>query len=137
MAGKNPYLKAPATKVATRPFKLTVKYGNEEQIIDVKPEDLPTGEPGLPGSILSILMKHHVPIDSACGGVCACSTCHIYLKKGDRSVNEANDDEEDMLDSAPAVTSQSRLACQTVPDGSMDIVVEIPAWNRNEVKEDH
>ena len=42
-----------------------------------------------------------------------------------------------MIDSAPAVRSTSRLACQCVPDGSTDIVVEIPTWNRNAVKEGH
>jgi 2Fe-2S ferredoxin len=43
----------------------------------------------------------------------------------------------DQLDEAPATTLQSRLACQTVPNGTMDVVVEIPEWNKNLVKEDH
>ncbi len=59
----------------------------------------------------------------------------MYVKQGLASCNEATEDEEDQLEEAPAITIQSRLGCQCVPDGSMDVVVEIPAWNRNAVKE--
>ena len=48
-----------------------------------------------------------------------------------------DDDELDMIDEAPGVTTESRLACQCIPNGTQDLVVEIPAWNRNLVKEDH
>ena len=71
------------------------------------------------------------------GGVCACRTCHIYVESGASSCNEANDDEADMLDTAPALKSTSRLACQCVPDGSAALRVRIPRWNRNAVKEGH
>ena len=47
------------------------------------------------------------------------------------------EEEEDMLDNAPGLTPTSRLACQAVPDGTRDIVVEVPEWNRNLVKEEH
>ncbi|GIT06584.1 MAG: hypothetical protein CM1200mP30_02140 [Pseudomonadota bacterium] len=54
------------------------------------------------------------------------------------SCNEATDDEEDMLDLAPGLEPQSRLACQCVPEGfPQDIIVEIPEWNRNLVSETH
>jgi 2Fe-2S ferredoxin len=49
----------------------------------------------------------------------------------------ATDDEEDQLDNARGLKPTSRLACQAVPDGSKDVVVEIPTWNRNLVAEDH
>ena len=133
MSGKNPYLVAPKTTIATRPFAIHLEGLDEPLRVD--PSELPTDEPGLPGSLLSILLAKGVDIDHACGGVCACSTCHIVVKRGLRSCNEANEDEEDMLDGAPAVTPQSRLACQCVPDGSEDLYVKIPDWNRNLVKE--
>ena len=69
--------------------------------------------------------------------VCACSTCHVIVKEGFDSLSEASENEEDMLDNAPGVTLQSRLACQAVADGSSDLVVEIPHWNRNLVSEGH
>jgi 2Fe-2S ferredoxin len=49
----------------------------------------------------------------------------------------ASDDEEDQLDNAPGLTPTSRLACQAVPNGTCDVVIEIPDWNRNFAKEEH
>ena len=76
-------------------------------------------------------------MDHSCGGVCACSTCHIIVREGLESCNEATEDEEDMLDLAPGLDPNSRLACQCVPNGTQGIIVEIPEWNRNLVSEDH
>jgi 2Fe-2S ferredoxin len=61
----------------------------------------------------------------------------VIVKKGLDSCSESTEDEEDMLDMAPGLTPCSRLGCQTVPDGSEDLVVEIPDWNRNLAKEPH
>ena len=69
----------------------------------------------MPGSLLDILLNHKVPVDHACGGVAACSTCHVIVRKGLSSCNPAEEAEEDMLDTAPGLTPQSRLACQCVP----------------------
>ncbi|MDP6518420.1 MAG: 2Fe-2S iron-sulfur cluster-binding protein, partial [Planctomycetota bacterium] len=75
-------------------------------------------------------------IDHACGGVTACATCHVIVRAGLESCSPATEDEEDMLDLAPGLTPESRLACQAVPDGSCgELVVEIPEWNRNLVQE--
>ena len=65
------------------------------------------------------------------------STCHIYVTEGGDTAPESSEAEEDQLDFAPAVRDCSRLSCQCVPDGSEDVVVEIPSWKRNEVSEDH
>jgi 2Fe-2S ferredoxin len=97
--------------------------------------DLPYGEHGLPGSILDIALHHGVSIEHACGGVCACATCHVILEAGGESCNEAGEAEEDQLDEAYGLTVRSRLACQCVPDGRMDVVVRVPGWNRNLVGE--
>lgn len=135
MSGKNPFIKAPEIRLPTRSYKIHVK-GRAEPIV-VDPKDLPLEQPGQPGSVLASLLHAGVEVDHACGGVVACSTCHVYVRKGGDTCSEATEDEEDMLDSAPALTSDSRLSCQCVPDGSSDVEVEIPAWNRNEVKEGH
>jgi 2Fe-2S ferredoxin len=123
MAGTNPYLKAPPPARPTRRYRLTLR--NTGETFDVDPDDLDEGYPGQAGSILQTLMRHGVDIEHSCGGVLACSTCHVYVRKGGDATNEPSDEEEDMLDTAPALERSSRLACQCVPDGSEDVEVEI------------
>jgi 2Fe-2S ferredoxin len=134
MAGKNPYIKEAEYALPTRPYTITIIHDGETKLV-VDPSELPYQRSGLPGSILDICLGHDVDLEHTCGGVCACSTCHVYVKQGLASCNEATEDEEDQLEEAPGITIQSRLGCQCVPDGSMDVVVEIPVWNRNAVKE--
>lgn len=119
------------------PEQFTVEVEGREQPIQVRLSDLPFGETGKPGSVLDILLNQGVEIDHACGGVCACSTCHIYVKSGLDSCSAPDEDEQDMLDMAPDVRENSRLACQCVPSGTKSLVVEIPNWNRNLAKERH
>lgn len=133
MGGLNPYLGQSPIPFAKKAFQL--RLGGTGQVFSVKPEELPYGRDGRPGSLLDILLHNGVRLDHACGGVCSCSTCHVIVKKGGRSCNAAEEGEEDMLDTAPGLTPQSRLACQCVPDGSEDLEVEVPAWNRNQVRE--
>jgi len=75
-------------------------------------------------TILEAAKDHHVPIDSACGGLGACSTCHVHVLNGMENLSEMTEEEEDRLDTAEGVTLQSRLACQSRIHG--DVVVEIP-----------
>lgn len=133
MAGSNPYLKN--TPPAPPKKKYNLVLTNESKVIEVDPEKIPYGETGNPGSIIDILLAHGIEVDHACGGVCACATCHVYVKEGLGSCSEATDGENDMLDLAPDLRPNSRLACQCVPSGTQDITVEIPSWNRNYVKE--
>ncbi len=137
MGGSNPYIEKSEVELPTKPY--TVTFHTPERTVQVKvdPDKLPYGVTGLPGSILDIVMGNGVDLEHACGGVCACSTCHVIVKEGLDTCNEGTDDEFDQLDEAPAITLQSRLACQCVPDGTKDIVVEIPALNKNLVKEGH
>jgi 2Fe-2S ferredoxin len=130
----NPYIDAKDPDPPKRAYKLTVR--NTGQIIMVDPAQLPEHEDGAVGSLLGLLLGAGVAIDHSCGGVVACSTCHIYVYQGGDTAPEPIEEEEDQLDFAPAVRNESRLACQCVPDGSVDVEVEIPAWNRNEVSED-
>lgn len=135
MGGTNPYIKPAEFEPATRKFKITFIDGDKRVSFEVDPADVPYDRTGLPGSILDISAGANVAIDHACGGVCACSTCHVIVREGLESCNEPTDDELDMLDEARGVELNSRLACQCVPNGSAELVVEVPAWNRNLVKE--
>lgn len=135
--GVNPFIDEPAPPPPTRAYTLRVRDGEDETVIAVDPDRLPSHQDGHPGSLLSLMLAHGVDIDHACGGVVACSTCHVYVHEGLETAPEPIEEEEDMLDLAPAVRDSSRLACQCVPDGSQDVVVSIPKWKRNEVSEDH
>ncbi len=129
-------LPAKSRKEAAEPAKsYKITFLPEGKTIEVGPPNPDAHHEGEPGSILDWADKNDIAIDHACGGFAACSTCHIYVKEGLETCNETSEDEEDMLDEAPGLTLQSRLACQCIPDGSKDLVVEIPAWNRNLVKE--
>ena len=86
-------------------------------------------------SLLDIATACDVDIEHACGGVGACATCHVYIEQGMDSLSEAGEDEEDRLDEAPGVRPNSRLSCLCRIVGSGPIVVKVPAWNRNAVKE--
>ncbi len=129
MGGQNPYIQDAQTALPTQVYRVTFMPMNIT--VEVKPEELPYGDHGLPGSILDIAMKHGIELDHACGGVCACSTCHVVVKQGLEACNDPTDDEEDQLDEAYGLTAHSRLGCQCIPDGKRDVIVEIPQWNRN------
>jgi 2Fe-2S ferredoxin len=105
--------------------------------VTFQPEGLVIEVP--PGTtVLEAGLRCGARLGHACGGKCACSTCHVIFKEGLESCNEATDAELDELDMAPGITPKSRLGCQAVPDGTTDIVVEIPEWNKNYAKEaDH
>jgi 2Fe-2S ferredoxin len=140
MAGVNPYIQKLPVNRPTKPYTVTfIDEGTgERKTYRMDPATFPFGEIGLDGSLLSVAQEAGVEINHSCGGVCACSTCHVYVIEGQKSCSRASEDEEDMLDEAPAVTPESRLSCQCVPDGSADVVVVVPRWNRNQVKEaDH
>ena len=133
MAGSNPYIKYPQIKKPQKAFK--VKFLPMNKVVEVDPKQLPFGETGLPGSLLDIALGNGIAIDHACGGVSACSTCHVIVSAGGKTCNEAEDFELDQLENAPGNTMNSRLSCQACPDGSADLVVEIPGWNRNLARE--
>lgn len=78
-------------------------------------------------SILEITEDHDIHLNHNCGGVCACSTCHIYLMQGMDDVEEITDKEEDFIDRAINPTLDSRLACQCIIlNENADIEVVIP-----------
>lgn len=87
-------------------------------------------------SLLALALDHGIAIEHACGGVCACSTCHVHIEKGEDAFNEPEDEELDRVEEAPGNDITSRLSCQAkVQHQDTEIVVRVPAWNRNAVKE--
>ncbi len=135
MGGSNPYVTQEPPNPATKRFTITFLPMNVT--VEVDPAKIPYGHTGLPGSILDIALAHGVDIDHACGGVCACSTCHCIVREGLECCSEMGDCEDEELSYAPGLTPRSRLGCQTVPDGSCNLIVEVPGWNRNAVREPH
>src|SRR5262245_30841050 len=139
MAGVNPYIKRVPLDRPSKPYTVTFvdEETGETKTYLMDPAKFPYGHIGRDGSLLAIAEEAGVEINHSCGGVCACSTCHVYVTEGLKSCSPATEDEEDELDQAPALTPESRLSCQCVPSGKSDVVVVIPKWNRNAVKEGH
>ena len=102
-----------------------------ERIIEFDPARAPFQADGQPGSILDVLLGHDAFLEHACGGNCACTTCHIIVKKGMAYLSENTEEEDDLLDKAPGLTPTSRLGCQAViSDG--EVVVLIPRYTINQ-----
>ena len=110
-----------------------VTFVNLDKTVEFEPGNLPYDEHGKPESILDVALHFGIQLEHACGGSCACTTCHVIVKSGDDNLSEADDDELDRLEMAPGLTLHSRLGCQAVVTG--DVTVEIPSWNRNYVSE--
>lgn len=87
-------------------------------------------------SILNAAARQGIGIEHACEKSCACTTCHVIVQQGYESLNEASENEDDMLDKAWGLEAQSRLSCQAIV-GDKDLVVEIPKYNINLVSENH
>lgn len=88
--------------------------------------------PGI--SICDALLENGIEIEHACEKSCACTTCHVVLRKGYDSLNPAEETEEDLLDKAWGLEPTSRLSCQAIV-GDEELVVEIPKYTINMVKE--
>ncbi|MFP8835699.1 ISC system 2Fe-2S type ferredoxin [Hydrogenophaga sp. XSHU_21] len=87
-------------------------------------------------SICEALLDNQVNIEHACDMSCACTTCHVIVREGYNSLNEADEDEEDLLDRAWGLEPQSRLSCQAILAQS-DVTIEIPRYTINHAKENH
>ena len=106
---------------------------NLGKTVEFESGKLPYDEHGKPESLLDVAINFGIQLEHACGGSCACTTCHVIVKGGDGNLTPADDDELDRLEMAPGLTLHSRLGCQAVVTG--DVTVEIPTWNRNYVSE--
>ena len=85
-------------------------------------------------TICDALLANDIDIEHACEKSCACTTCHVVVREGFNSLDEAEETEEDLLDKAWGLEPTSRLSCQALV-GSKDLVVEIPKYTINMVKE--
>ncbi len=109
---------------------ITFKFEGGEKTIDA-----PNGI-----SLLEVAHKNDIPLEGACEGSLACSTCHIIIEDKSRfdSLNEPSEDEEDMLDLAFGLTQTSRLGCQIMVSDELDgLVVSLPEATRNMVSGSH
>ncbi len=101
----------------------TVTFKFEQKGLD--PVTISDVEPGQ--SLLEVALKNDIELHHNCGGVCACSTCHLYVETGENLVEELSDREEDFIDRAVNPRLNSRLGCQCVMNQeSGDIVVTLP-----------
>jgi ferredoxin, 2Fe-2S len=119
------------------PNTVRLTFLPEGRTVEFEHGKLPYQEHGKPESILDVALNHGVFLDHACGGNCACTTCHVWVKKGAECLSEMDDDEADRLDMAADLQLNSRLGCQVQIAKPGEVVVEIPAWNRNYVSEEH
>ena len=101
----------------------TIQFNFEEKgLPPIKIEQCEEGE-----SILEVALKNNIRIHHNCGGVCACSTCHVYIDQGSDSLEELSDKEEDFIDKARNPKLNSRLSCQCVLlQGNGHIEITVP-----------
>ncbi|MBU3647556.1 MAG: ISC system 2Fe-2S type ferredoxin [Limnohabitans sp.] len=93
--------------------------------------------PAAAGStICEVLLENHINIEHACDMSCACTTCHVIVREGFNSLNEADENEDDLLDRAWGLEPNSRLSCQAIV-AQQNLVVEIPKYTINHAKENH
>ncbi len=91
--------------------------------VEYEPGVTPYRGHGLEGSLLDIAINAGVDLQHACGGNCACTTCHVIVKAGEENLTPMDEDEDDRLYMADGLTLHSRLGCQAVVKG--DVTVEI------------
>lgn len=102
-------------------YNITFKFEQK----GLEPVTLSNIAPGQ--SILELALDHGIDLHHNCGGVCACSTCHLYVESGDQFLEELSDKEEDFIDRAVSPRLNSRLGCQCeLLPGSGSITVTLP-----------
>lgn len=117
-------------------IRVIYESGGPERLIEFDPAEAPFQHDGQPGSVLDVLLGHGIHLEHACGGNCACTTCHVVVRQGFNKLSEASEQEEDLLDRAPGLTPTSRLGCQAViEDPDAEIIVLVPRYTINQVSE--
>ena len=113
-----------STEAGKKAYRVTfILPDGKTETVEYEPGVTPYHEHGLEGSFLDIALNFGIPLEHACGGNCACTTCHVIVKQGEENLSEMQDDEEDRLYLADGLTLHSRLGCQAVVKG--DVTVEI------------
>ena len=115
-------------------IRVVFESGEPERAIEFDTRKVPFQHDGRPGSILDVLLAHGIPLEHACGGNCACTTCHVIVKQGFEKLSPSQEEEDDLLDKAPGLTPTSRLGCQAViTDPAAEIVVVVPRYTINQI----
>lgn len=110
-----------ATRNEKKMYKIKFKF-EQKGLEPVILENVESGR-----SLLEIALEHDIDLHHNCGGVCACTTCHLYIEKGMEHIDEITDREEDFIDRAVNPRLNSRLGCQSVlNDDEGEIEVTIP-----------
>jgi 2Fe-2S ferredoxin len=112
-----------------------VTFQPEGRTVEFEFGTMPYDHHGKPMSFLDVAENYGIFLDHACGGVCACTTCHLLVRSGEAGISEAEDEELDRMEKAPGLELSSRLGCQAVIQKPGAYVVEIPKWNINYVSE--
>jgi 2Fe-2S ferredoxin len=115
-------------------IRIIYESGEPERTIEFEGPG-PFSHDGEPGSILDVLLGHGIHLEHACGGKCACTTCHVIVKEGEAHLSPSTEKEDDELDTAPGLTMHSRLGCQAVVSG--DITIVIPKYTINQISGSH
>lgn len=126
---------ATATAETLGPNTVRLTFLPDGKSVEFECGKLPYQEHGKPQSILDVAINFGLHLEHACGGNCACTTCHVVVKKGKELLSEMDDEEADRLDMAADLQLESRLGCQVVIEKPGEVVVEIPSWNRNYISE--
>src|ERR1700752_789380 len=113
--------------------KVTFIIDGEPTTVEFQHGQLPYSHHGKPESFLDVAKNFHIPLEHACGGSCACTTCHIIVRQRATNLSEMKDASADCLDTAWGLTTESRLGCRAVITG--DVVCELPMYTRNYVQE--
>ena len=104
--------------------KVTFIKDGKETTVEFEHGKMPFDGHGLPESFLDLAMNNGIHLEHACGGSCACTTCHLFVVKGEQNLSEPEDNELDRLDTAWDLRTNSRLGCQAVIKG--DVIGGIP-----------
>ena len=119
-------------------IRVVFETGEPERVIEFDPRRAPFQHDGRPGSILDVLLANGIHLEHACGGNCACTTCHVIVKEGFAKLPPSDESEDDLLDKAPGLTPTSRLGCQAViEDDDAEIVVVVPRYTINQISGSH
>ena len=119
-------------------IRVVFESGEPERVIEFDPAKAPFQHDGRPGSILDVLLANGIPLEHACGGNCACTTCHVIVKQGGNALTPNEEEEDDLLDKAPGLTPTSRLGCQAVvTDPNAEITIIVPRYTINQVSGTH
>src|SRR5436309_15014492 len=98
-------------------IRVIFENGDPERVIEFDPARAPFQHDGKPGAILDVLLGHGIHLEHACGGICACTTCHVIVMGGGKALSDFDESEEELLYKAPGLTPTPLLGSKSVDEG--------------------